>query len=415
MSHSIPVTFNAGPLLTPRSCVRKLTLEQICRASVEDTTSLIPETLDDMKQDIEFQETQRKLKEFGQNQLTREERRARQRSLDSLGVPEFASKLKSQKVSPLIRSPAKIFQLNIGLYCNQACSHCHVESSPLRTEMMDRKIADRCIELMKTSNSIETVDLTGGAPELNSQFRHLVINARKLGLEVIDRCNLTVLLEPGQEDLVGFLAEHKVHVVASLPCYSETNVNEQRGRGVFERSILGLQKLNSAGFGIPGSGLDLDLVYNPNGDFLAPDQSTLEEAYHQELKETYNIQFTRLLCLNNMPIKRFADYLVRNKKLESYMELLTQNFNAQAGERLMCRDTISVSWDGHIYDCDFNQQLALHAKPPAPQNGNGMSLTIFDLESLDDMTGWKIAYDNHCYGCTAGSGCGCQGALDSSE
>eukprot|EP00210_Caulerpa_lentillifera_P004404 g4202.t1 len=405
--------FHSRPFVIRRPALRRIEVRQIHRASLNKSTSLIPETLEDMSRDEEFQTTQRKLEEFGQIQLTREERRARQRSLDALGIPDFSWKLKSTKVSPLIRSPVKIFQLNIGLYCNQACSHCHVESSPMRTEMMDRKIADRCIELMKNSNSVDTVDLTGGAPELNLQFRHLVTNARSLGLEVIDRCNLTVLLEPDQEDLVEFLAKHQVRVVASLPCYSEENVNEQRGRGVFERSILGLRKLNEAGYGIKGTGLELDLVYNPNGAFLAPDQSTLEAAYREELKESYNIQFTRLLCLNNMPIKRFADYLLRQRKLKSYMELLTDNFNAQAAEKLMCRDTISVSWAGHIYDCDFNQQLALHAKPPYKRNDK--ALTIFDLNSLDDMTGWDIAYDNHCYGCTAGSGCGCQGALDSKE
>jgi len=402
---------------TSRRHQRSITPRRFCVVAIKAETpnglaSLIPETLEEMESDAEFQEVQRKVREVGQKQLTREERRERQRSLDSLGVPDFAVTLKNHKVTHLVRGPAEIFQLNIGLYCNQACTHCHVESSPKRLEMMDRRIADQCVKLMKSSTTITTVDLTGGAPELNSQFRYLVENARKLGYEVIDRCNLTVLMEPGQEDLVDFLAEHQVRVVASLPCYEEKNVRQQRGPGVFERSIFGLQKLNAAGYGTPGSDLELDLVYNPNGDFLAPSQVDLEQAYRRELKEAHNVEFTRLLCLNNMPIKRFADYLVRRKKLESYMELLTDNFNAQAAENVMCRNTISVSWDGSVYDCDFNQQLLLHAIPPKNKNLNGKPVTIFDLESLDEMTNWPIAYDNHCFGCTAGSGCGCQGALD---
>ncbi|CAK0784435.1 hypothetical protein CVIRNUC_007639 [Coccomyxa viridis] len=226
--------------------------------------------------------------------------------------------------------------------------------------MMDRPTAERCITLLKESRgSLRTLDLTGGAPELNSQFRYLVTEAHAMGLEVIDRCNLTVLQEPGQEDLVSFLAQHKVRIVASMPCYSEANVNEQRGRGVFERSISGLRALNAVGYGQPGTGLTLDLVYNPNGAFLAPPTATLQAAYKQELSSSYGIAFDSLLCLNNMPIKRYVDYLQRRGQLEEYMQLLVSSFNASAAEGVMCRGTVSIGWDGRIYDCDFNQQLEM--------------------------------------------------------
>eukprot|EP00803_Ostreobium_quekettii_P008976 evm.model.scf_437EXC.13 EVM.evm.TU.scf_437EXC.13 scf_437EXC:72061-74967(-) len=258
-----------------------------------DVESLIPDTLEDMAQDAEFQRTAERLRREGQAALTREERMKRQRSLDNLGVPSFYKMVQDGGVTTLKRSPAKIFQLNIGLYCNQACTHCHVESSPKRTEMMSKETADRCIELLKSCHTVNTLDITGGAPELNSQFRYLVKEAAELGIDIIDRCNLTVLLEPGQEDLPQFLADHKVHVVASLPCYSEKNVNKQRGAGVFERSIWGLQALNRLGYGQEGTGLNLDLVYNPGGPSLAPPQATLEAAYKQELMDAHGIEFNR--------------------------------------------------------------------------------------------------------------------------
>ncbi|KAI7837484.1 hypothetical protein COHA_008675 [Chlorella ohadii] len=260
--------------------------------------------------------------------------------------------------------------------------------------MMSRQVAERCVQLMEASaSSLSTVDITGGAPELMPQFRYLVQEARRLGLQVIDRCNLTVLLEPGQEDTAQFLADHQVRVVASLPCYSAENVNTQRGGGM----------LNAAGYGQPGSGLHLDLVYNPGGAFLAPPQSKLEPAYKQELAEHYRVTFNSLLCLNNMPIKRWADQLVKEGKLEEYMRLLVDAFNPAAAEGLMCRDTISVGWDGRLYDCDFNQQLELGL--PHPQHR-----TVFDIDSLAELTGGRIALGSHCFGCTAGAGSGCQGA-----
>lgn len=367
--------------------------------------SLIDVSIAELRSNPEQVELLARLDSEGQAAMTAAERRARQRSLDSLDVPSFASVLADKGVTPLKRAPAKILQLNIGLYCNQACSHCHVESSPLRKEMMDAGTAERCIALLAASPEIGVLDITGGAPELNSQFRYLVREARALGREVLDRCNLTVLLEPGQEDLVQFLADNQVHVVASMPCYSEANVDSQRGRGVFERSILGLQRLNEAGFGVEGSGLMLDLVYNPGGAFLAPAQATLQDAYKQELFETYGIRFNNLLALNNMPIKRFHDYLVRKGQLDEYLGTLVDNFNPAAAEGIMCRDLVSVGWDGRIYDCDFNQQLEMGMAVKGKKDP-----TVFDIESLSELSDLPIACDNHCFGCTAGSGSSCSGA-----
>ena len=317
-------------------------------------------------------------------------------------VPRFETKVDRSMLS---RKDPEILQLNIGLYCNQACSHCHVESSPARTEMMDLRTAERVMSLLPSSPSIHTLDLTGGAPELCTSFRYLVETATKMGYSVIDRCNLTVLLEEGQEDLGEFLAKHKVQVVASLPCYAEKNVDEQRGGGVFEKSIKGLKMLNRLGYGCPGSDLQLNLVYNPNGAFLAPEEKKLEEAYKVELDKCYGITFNRLLCLNNMPVKRYSDYLHRSNKLEDYMQLLLDNFNPAAVDGLMCKNLFSISWDGRIFDCDFNQQLDL----PLKAKGKGQ-LSVFDVESLSELASSAITLGQHCYGCTAGSGSSCSGS-----
>jgi len=365
--------------------------------------SLVPETLLDMSEDEELLRLHADVMERGQLALTEEEDELRQETLDRLGVASFAETCSKAGVAPLRRSTAKILQLNIGLYCNQACRHCHVESSPKRTEMMSHEVAARCVELLEASSSIETLDLTGGAPELCPEFAYLVKEATARGVQVIDRCNLTVLVEPGQEGLAQFLAEHKVRVVASLPCYSKENVDSQRGGGVFARSIRGLQMLNEVGYGVPGSGLQLDLVYNPGGPTLAPASSALEGAYKQELKDCYGISFNELLCLNNVPIKRWADELVRLGKLEEYMELLVGSFNpAAAGDGLMCRSTVSVGWHGGVYDCDFNNQLDLRV--------SGSAKTVFELETLDELTDDSIVVRSHCFGCTAGNGSGCQGS-----
>lgn len=274
--------------------------------------SLIPQTLQEMAADKEFQVTAEQLRKLGQKKLTAEERKKRQRALDQYNVPSFAKVVEQEcEGEQLERRPARVFQLNIGLYCNQACNHCHVESSPRRKEMMSREVAERCLEILEKSPSVTTLDLTGGAPELCDQFRFLAKRGRELGKEVIDRCNLTALLEPGQEDLASFLAQNRIQVVASLPCYSAKNVNQQRGSGVFDKSIAALLQLNEAGFGQPGSGLTLDLVYNPLGAFLPPDQSELEKKYREELMETFGIVFNQLFTMTNMPIKRFADFLFR--------------------------------------------------------------------------------------------------------
>jgi radical SAM/Cys-rich protein len=293
--------------------------------------------------------------------------------------------------------------MNIGLYCNQACGHCHVESSPLRQEMMTAETAAQCVKLLASTPSITTLDITGGAPELNDSFRMLVQMARKVrpDVDIIDRCNLTVLQEPGQEDLVEFLKEHKVQVIASMPCYSEENVDQQRGNGVFERSIAALLALNEAGYGIEGSGLQLDLVYNPLGAFLPPEQQKLEQQYTIELEKNFGILFNQLFTMTNMPIKRFADFLHRRGELKDYMELLIRNFNADTTKSLMCLDTVSVGYDGKVFDCDFNQQLGLMVGTDAiHQDG----LSVFDMETLGDLLKHEIRTDNHCFGCTAGMG-----------
>jgi radical SAM/Cys-rich protein len=378
--------------------------------------SLVPTTLLEMETDEEFQVAKGRLATEGQAALTKEERSRRRRALTGMNVPEFAQFVQEKGVSPMKRKPTTILQINIGLFCNQACSHCHVESSPLRTtEVMSETVANRVIELMDNSkDTIKILDVTGGAPELMQQFRPLVLAAFKRGVQVIDRCNLTVLYEPGQEDLVQFLAAHKVKVVASLPCYTEDNTDAQRGAGVFQRSIRALQDLNKAGYGVAGSGLELDLMYNPGGAFLPPSEEKLTEAYRSELGDTYGIEFTRLLTLTNLPVKRFADFLHREGKTEEYMKLLVDNFNPAAAEGVMCRDLVSVSWDGRVFDCDFNQQLDM----PMPgsfgsgdeQKKSKNGLSVFDISSLDELTGKPLAVDNHCFGCTAGAGSSCSGA-----
>ena len=267
---------------------------------------------------------------------------------------------------------------------------------------MTRDVADRVVALLDTSPDVEAVDITGGAPELCAQFRWLVDAARARGLEVIDRCNLTVLVEPGMEDLATFLASRQVHVIASLPCYGEDNVDRQRGRGVFHASIAGLQRLNSLGYGTVG-GLALDLVYNPLGPTLPPPQASLEARYKDELAEGYGIVFHRLLTLTNLPIARFADALERDGTARAYRVTLEDSFNLATVPSLMCRSLVSVSYDGRVYDCDFNQMLE---QPLA----NG-ALTIWDFDSLDELSNRHIATGEHCFGCTAGAGSSCGGAL----
>uniref|UniRef100_A0A7S0DY16 DUF3641 domain-containing protein n=1 Tax=Hanusia phi TaxID=3032 RepID=A0A7S0DY16_9CRYP len=384
--------------------LRKVREKKIEEMKSRTSASLIPESMKHVEEDEEHKTTARNLKELGQQRLTMEERKKRRRALDNLGIPSF-EKFLADKNASLKKREIEILQLNIGLYCNQACNHCHVESSPRRKEMMSKEVAQRCIELLDKSPSIKTVDLTGGAPELNDQFRYLVSEATARKKEVIDRCNLTVLTEPGQEDLVDFLVKHKVRIIASLPCYSLKNVDTQRGSGVFEKSIHGLMKLNQAGYGADGSGLMLDLIYNPLGGFLPPEQKALEAKYKTELSNNFGIVFNSLFTLSNMPIKRFADFLYRRGELQEYMDLLVRNFNLATVDGLMCTNLVSVGYDGKMYDCDFNQQLAL-----------GMNLTksssptVFDVQSLEELKGLAVVADSHCFGCTAGNGSSCQGA-----
>jgi radical SAM/Cys-rich protein len=315
----------------------------------------------------------------------------------------FGEALGRRGLAPLIRRPATTLQVNVGWRCDLACNHCHVEAGPKRSEMMDRKTADRILAVLRGSPSATTLDLTGGAPELNAQFRHLVVGARELGLQVIDRCNLTVLLEPGQEDTAEFLAEHRVRVVASLPCTSAATVDEQRGRRVFARSVEALHELGRLGYGRPGSPLTLDLVYNPTGATLPPPQAELEAIYRRELKVRFGIEFNHLLAITNMPIRRFARALEREGKADAYSALLVAHFNPETVPELMCRSLVSVGYDGRLHDCDFNQMLDLPL--------GGKARTIWEVSDLSELEGDHIETAAHCFGCTAGAGSSCGGTL----
>lgn len=317
-------------------------------------------------------------------------------------APSFAETLRYHRLT-LDRVPLGILQVNVGKRCNQACHHCHVDAGPKRMEMMTTQTVERLIALLEQAPGVHTVDITGGAPELNPNFRLLVRAASALGKRVIDRCNLTVLLEVGQGDTAHFLAEHGVAVVASLPCYSKANVEKQRGLGVFDRSIQALRNLNALGYGRPGSGLELDLVYNPVGAFLPPPQAKLEADYKRELAEHFDIRFNRLLTITNMPISRFLHELEREGHYEAYMQKLLAAFNPEAALGVMCRNLVSVGWDGRLYDCDFNQMLDMPA--------GGTSRSIWDITALADLERHPLAFGQHCYGCTAGAGSSCGGAL----
>ncbi|HTV54958.1 MAG TPA: arsenosugar biosynthesis radical SAM (seleno)protein ArsS [Terriglobia bacterium] len=319
----------------------------------------------------------------------------------------FEATLAAHQRAPLVREETRTVQINVGKLCNQACHHCHVDAGPKRAEIMLRGTAERIIALLATSPSVETVDITGGAPELNANFRWLVMEASRLGRRVIDRCNLTVLLQHGLEDLGEFLAAHRVEITASLPCYTAENVDKQRGPGVFEKSIGALQLLNRLGYGLPGSPLLLNIVYNPLGPFLPPSQKNLEAAYKKQLRGHFGIEFHRLFTLTNMPIKRFADSLRRTGKWDAYMSLLVNHFNPGTVSSLMCRSLVSVSWNGRLYDCDFNQMLEIGMLGNAPMRRP----TVWDVESLSGLAGQQIATGTHCFGCTAGAGSSCGGAL----
>lgn len=300
------------------------------------------------------------------------------------------------------RDRLETLQVNLGYLCNQQCLHCHVDASPRRTEIMDRNTIDAVIEFLRRQQ-IATLDLTGGAPEMNPGFTSLVRAAVSMGVHVIDRCNLTVLQEPGYEGVAEFLADNEVEVIASMPCYLEENVNAQRGKGVFEKSINALQRLNVLGYGIKEE-LKLNLVYNPQGPQLPPPQDELEPAYKKHLQDNYGISFNRLFALANMPIRRFGSALLSRGQFDAYMKTLKASYNDRNLESLMCKTLVSVDWQGYVYDCDFNQMLGIDLGA-----GNGRT-HIRELMHHDISNGQVVVMD-HCYGCTAGQGSSCGGAL----
>ena len=303
------------------------------------------------------------------------------------------------------RARLDTLQVNLGYRCNQSCLHCHVAAGPNRTEMMDDDTLALILQVL-AARGLKTLDLTGGAPELHPGFRDLVRAARAQGVRVIDRCNLTILFEPGQEELAAFLAQQGVEVVASLPCYSAANVDKQRGDGVFDKSIAALQQLNALGYGQPGSGLLLNLVYNPQGAVLPPGQQGLQADYKRELFAHFGIVFNELFALTNMPIQRFGSTLVSKGTFGAYMDLLKDSFLAQNLNGVMCRSSVSVDWQGWLSDCDFNQQLGL------PLGASGLRRHLRDLLKAD-LNAQPIRVAGHCYGCTAGQGSSCGGALES--
>lgn len=311
--------------------------------------------------------------------------------------------LRQTEFPPLRRARLTTLQANLGYRCNQACLHCHVAASPKRSETMSWATMRILLEFI-ARQGIRQLDLTGGAPELNPDFRRLVAAARAQGVAVIDRCNLSILGEPGQEDLADFLAGQQVEVVASLPCYLEENVDRQRGDGVFEKSLAGLRQLNALGYGQAGGALRLNLVYNPGGAALPPAQTALESAYRRELQQRYGVVFNQLYVLANMPIKRFGSELMASGSFHRYMETLRQAHRSDNLPGVMCRTLISVDWQGAVYDCDFNQMLAM------PLGGGVVPVMLADLLAVN-LENRPISVAGHCYGCTAGQGSSCGGAL----
>ena len=313
--------------------------------------------------------------------------------------------LKESDFPALHRDRLQTLQVNLGYLCNQSCLHCHVNAGPRRKEIMSREVVQHILDFLHL-HEIKTLDLTGGAPEMNPHFRELVRQARMLGVRVIDRCNLTILEEDGFESMAAFLAEQGVEVVASLPCYLGSNVDAQRGNGVFEKSIAALTRLNALGYGEDGSGLTLTLVYNPQGPVLPPSQQELEAAYKRELHLRYGVVFNNLFTITNMPIRRFGSTLISRGEFASYMQLLKEAYSEENLSDVMCRSLISIDWQGYVYDCDFNQMLDLPLRDADRQR-----LRISDLTGTD-LTGRPIIVMDHCYGCTAGQGSSCGGALE---
>lgn len=320
---------------------------------------------------------------------------------DALGILSFAHKMETFGLFPLRPTGIDILQVNVGKMCNQVCKHCHVDAGPDRKEIMTRETMEQCLAAIKTSE-ITTVDLTGGAPEMNPHFRWFVEEIVALGKRIIVRCNLTIILaNPKYHDLPEFFKKHKVNVVSSLPYFSARRTNAQRGEGVFEKSIQALKMLNTVGYGQENTDLQLDLVYNPSGAFLPGDQQGLENEFKAKLWDGYGIRFNSLFTITNLPVSRFLEYLVHSGNYETYMQELVNAFNPTAAANVMCRNTISVGWDGYLYDCDFNQMLDLKV---SEKN----HISQFDLDLLNTR---EIILNQHCYGCTAGAGSSCGGAI----
>ncbi len=315
----------------------------------------------------------------------------------------FQQKLEQSNLYPLKPAQVEIFQVNIGKMCNQTCRHCHVDAGPDRKEIMTKETMQQCIEVLKNNPELKTVDLTGGAPEMNPNFRWFVEEIKKLDRHIIVRCNLTIILANKKyHDLPEFYKLHNIEVVSSLPFYTQDRTDRQRGNGVFEDSIKALQMLNEAGYGKENTDLILNLVYNPAGAFLPPSQQSLEKEYKQALKQKFGIEFNNLYVITNMPISRYLDYLLTSGNYESYMEKLVNAYNPVAAVNVMCRNTISIGWDGYLYDCDFNQMLELKV------NSNSKHISDFNITELNKR---EIIIGQHCYGCTAGAGSSCGGAV----
>ena len=322
---------------------------------------------------------------------------------DAYKLIPFQQKLEESNLLPLLPTGIEIFQINVGKMCNQVCKHCHVDAGPDRKEIMTRETMQQCINILEKNPSLSTVDLTGGAPELNPDFRWFVEKIKALNRHVIVRCNLTIILANKKfNDLPVFFKQHNIEVVSSLPFYSKERTDRQRGDGVFADSIKALQMLNEAGYGKEGTGLTINLVYNPAGAFLPPAQETLEKEFKEALQKDFGIVFNQLFAITNLPISRYMDYLLQSGNYEKYMEKLIAAYNPVAAAKVMCRNTISVGWDGYLYDCDFNQMLEL--KVGCSSN----HLSIFDMDVLNTRT---IVVNQHCYGCTAGAGSSCGGSV----
>ena len=318
--------------------------------------------------------------------------------IEAINIPSFESKLLEIGHFPLKPTQIDIFQVNVGKMCNQVCAHCHVDAGPDRKEIMTRKVMQQCLNAIRNTD-IKTVDLTGGAPEMNPDFRWFVEELSAIGKQIIVRCNLTIILaNPKYNDFPEFFKKHRINVVSSLPYFTAKRTDAQRGDGVFEKSVKVLQMLNAVGYGKGGSGLKLDLVYNPAGAFLSGDQKSLENQFKRKMKE-YHIEFNNLFAITNLPVSRFLEYLIKTEKYQDYMNELVNAFNPMAATAVMCRNTLSVSWDGYLYDCDFNQMLELKVDAPS-------HISDFDMNAL---TRRNIVVNQHCFGCTAGAGSSCGG------